>query len=137
MTEIHPIPRDARLSGVFLCASGTLFYFMAKTGSPAGRKTKKYNSPFITKEMELRSQIISLVKREIGFGVELFGLLSIDEMKDGRFRVLDQRDETLDICEGEETLFKSIKAAVDYFLKIREERKLGYDFDEEGNPDDL
>lgn len=92
-------------------------------------KPIKAKNPFISKEMELRSQIISLLKRKIGFGVDLFGLLSIEEMKDGTFRVLEQEDENAPLEDGDETNFKSVKSAVDYFLKIRDERKLGYDFD--------
>jgi hypothetical protein len=34
----------------------------------------------INKKMELRSIIISLLRQKMGFGVELFDVLSIDEL---------------------------------------------------------
>lgn len=82
-----------------------------------------------TGDIELRSLLIAILKRRIGLGVEAFGLLSIDELEQNQYRVLDQRDPDGDICDGDETIFKSPKAAVEYFLKVREERKLGFDFE--------
>jgi hypothetical protein len=79
--------------------------------------------------MELRSIIISLLRQGMGFGVELFDVLSIDELEDGTFRVLDQRNWEEEICKGEEHIFKDVKEAVDKFLALREERQLGYDFE--------
>lgn len=97
---------------------------------------KKYKDPF-KGDSELRSLIIAILKRRIGLGVELFGLLSIDELEQGRYRVLDQRDPEANICDGEETVFKSVKAAVEYFLKVRDERKLGFDFERGGGDDSV
>jgi hypothetical protein len=79
--------------------------------------------------MELRSIIISLLRQGMGFGVELFDVLSIDELEDGTFRVLDQRNWEEEICKGQCTIFKDVKEAVDFFLALREERMLGYDFE--------
>jgi hypothetical protein len=81
------------------------------------------------KQLELRSIIISLLRQGMGFGVELFGLLSIDELEDGRFRIFDQRDHHADLCQGEEHIFKDVKDAVDKFLELRQDRMLGYDFE--------
>lgn len=83
----------------------------------------------INKKMELRSIIISLLRQKMGFGVELFDVLSIDELEDGTFRILDQRNWEEDICKGEELIFKDVKDAVDKFLALREERQLGYDYE--------
>jgi hypothetical protein len=82
-----------------------------------------------TRDSELRSIIIALLKKNIGFGVEICGLLSIDGLEDGRYRILDQRDPEKSIDEGEEMIFKSLKSAVDCFLRIRDERKLGFDYE--------
>jgi hypothetical protein len=90
-----------------------------------------------TKQTELRSIIISLLRQKIGFGVELFDVLSIDELEDGTFRILDQRDWTQEICKGEEYIFKDVKKAVDKFLALRQERQLGYDFERGDAPPTL
>lgn len=81
------------------------------------------------KQMELRSIIISLLRQGMGFGVELFDVLSIDELEDGTYRILDQRNWEEEICKGEEHIFKDVKEAVDKFLALRAERQLGYDFE--------
>lgn len=86
------------------------------------------------KKLELRSIIISLLRQGMGFGVELFNVLSIDELEDGSFRILDQRDTDADICAGEEYIFTDVKEAVDKFLALREERQLGYDFERGETP---
>lgn len=80
-------------------------------------------------DIELRSLIIAILKRRKGFGIDIFGMLQIDDLENGHVRVLDQRDEDGDIADGTEYVFKDVKEGVDFFLEIREERKLGYDFD--------
>lgn len=84
---------------------------------------------FLQDEVETRSLIIALLKKNIGFGIEVFGLLSIDTLEDGKIRVINQIDEESSIEQGVEKIFlpKDIKKAVDYFLKLRRDRKLGFD----------
>lgn len=79
--------------------------------------------------MEFRSLIIALLKMRKGVGIDLFGLLQIDDQENGHVRVLDQRDELGDISDGIEYAFKDVKDGVDFFMDIREDRRLGYDFD--------
>ena len=78
---------------------------------------------------EVRSNIIALLRSNIGFGIEIFELLSVGQAEDGSFLVYDQRDATKSLYEGKEWQFKDVKDAVDKFLEIRDERKLGFDFE--------
>jgi len=80
-------------------------------------------------ELETRSLIIALLKKQMGFGIELFGLLSIDSLENGDIRVINQMDEEGRIEDGKEKVFpaKDIKKAVDYFLELRWKRRLGFD----------
>lgn len=82
------------------------------------------------KDQEMRSNIIALLRSGVGFGVELFGALSVDALDGNEFRVLDQRDASKPLTDGEDYRFTDVKRAVDFFLQIRQERKLGYDFSE-------
>lgn len=74
-------------------------------------------------DMELRSNIIALLKKNIGFGIELFSKLWIDELENGDYRVSYE--------DKDEFISSDAKKAVDYFLKRREELQLGYDFERE------
>ncbi len=80
-------------------------------------------------DVETRSIIIALLRKDIGFGIELFGLLSIDKLENGNIRVINQTNEEESIETGTEKIFaaKDIKKAVDYFLLLRRKRKLGFD----------
>lgn len=80
-------------------------------------------------DMELRSLLIAILKKRRGFGIELFGLLSIEDMEDGSIRILDQRDPEKAIEEGEEHKHYHAKTAVEHYMAIRRERRLGYDFE--------
>lgn len=79
-------------------------------------------------EIELRSNIISLLRGNTGIGIEYFGLLSIDEVEGGkRYRVINQEDDTKELSEGDEYFFVNVKKAVDFFLGLRKSRGLGFD----------
>lgn len=80
-------------------------------------------------DTELRSLIIALLKKRRGFGVDLFGLLSIEDLEDGTIRIFDQRDHLKSLEDGEEMIHHHVKAAVEHFLTIRRERRLGYDYE--------
>ncbi len=84
---------------------------------------------------EIRSNIIAILRSGLGIGVELFDLLSIDQLENGKYRILDQRDTGKSVNDPGviEFIHDDVKKAVDHFLKIREERKLGFDF-EKANP---
>lgn len=87
-------------------------------------------------DVELRSLIIAILKKRKGIGIDLFGLLQIDDLENGHVRVLDQRDWDQDITYGTEYKFQDVKEGVDFFLHVRKERKLGYDFDRKKDRDD-
>lgn len=80
-------------------------------------------------DQEVRSNIIALLRSDVGFGVELFGVLSIDQLEDKRYRILNQLDASKDLADGVEYIYDDVKRAVDHFLKIRDSRKLGYDYE--------
>jgi hypothetical protein len=63
--------------------------------------------------------IAVLISSESGHSVELFGL-HIYRLEDGRYAVR---------ADGEEKMFKSAVKAAKYFERIREKRKVGFDFD--------
>jgi hypothetical protein len=62
-----------------------------------------------------------------GFGIELFADLWIDRLEDGRFRVA-RYDVTLKTMLSEE-LFNDVRDAVNYYLDLRDELKLGIDYE--------
>lgn len=80
-------------------------------------------------DLETRSLLIAILKKRRGFGVDLFGLLSIDDLEDGSIRILDQRDPSRSIEDGEQHIHHHVKTAVEHFLAIRRERRLGYDYE--------
>lgn len=84
---------------------------------------------FLKEEIETRSIIIALLRAGSDFGIDVFGLISIDTLEDGTIRIINQLDEEGNIEDGKEKTFpaKDLKKAVDYFLKLRRDRKLGYD----------
>lgn len=85
-----------------------------------------------TRDPELRSIIIALLRKNIGFAVEIYGVLSVGTMEDGRYSIFDQRDFDKNLEDGDELIFKDVKNAVDCFLRIRDERQLGFDFERSG-----
>jgi hypothetical protein len=70
----------------------------------------------------MQEKIISLLKAGIGFDINLFEIISVGELEDHTFYVYD-RD------TGDEWIFDTAEEAVDYFLKLRSEKELGYDFE--------
>lgn len=83
----------------------------------------------MTRRAPVRKLLIDLLRSNLGFGVDLFCLLSIDQLEDLRFRVFvgDDKDP-----RREEYILTSVEDAVDVFLVLRELRQLGYDFEVEG-----
>jgi hypothetical protein len=67
---------------------------------------------------EIKSHICALLSSGVGFNIELFGMLSIDELEDGRYRIFS---------EIEEFISEDVSVAVDKFLDERQKRELGYD----------
>lgn len=86
-------------------------------------------------DVELRSLLIALLKKRKGIGIDFFGILQIDDLENGHVRVLDQRDLDQELIYGTEYSFKDVKEGVDFFLAVRSERQLGYDFDRKKDRD--
>jgi hypothetical protein len=80
-------------------------------------------------DKEIRSNIIALLRSGIGFGVELFAILSIDQLEDRRFRILHQPDWNKSVGDSDaiEYIYDDVKRAVDHFLEIRDKFKIGFD----------
>lgn len=64
-----------------------------------------------------------------GFGIELFADLWIDRREDGRFRV--SRNDVRKNVTLHEELFDDVRDAVNYYLDLRDELKLGFDYEHE------
>jgi hypothetical protein len=82
-------------------------------------------------DKELRSNIIALLRSGIGIGVELFAILSIDQLEDRRFRILHQPDWAKSIGDSDaiEYIYDDVKRAVDHFLELRDKYKIGFDYE--------
>jgi len=82
-------------------------------------------------DKELRSNIIALLRSGIGFGVELFAILSIDQLEDRRYRILHQPDWNKSVGDPDaiEYIYDDVKRAVDHFLAIRDKYKVGFDYE--------
>lgn len=70
----------------------------------------------------MRNLIVDLLKARVGFDINLFEIISVGELEDHTFYVYD--DDT-----GDEWIFDTPEEAVDYFLKLRDDRELGYDYE--------
>ena len=78
---------------------------------------------FELKEMEMKSQILNLLNSDIGFGINIFGILCIRGLENGKFAV------SCDLGEEWEEVLDTSEEAVEFFLKVRKEKKLGTDFE--------
>ena len=68
----------------------------------------------------MEDAIIHILKSGTGCGVELFDILRLYPLEDGRFAV---------VYDEEEQIFDSAEEATDEFLTIREDMKLGFDYE--------
>jgi len=83
---------------------------------------------------KLKSVILSLMESDIGFDVGYAAMISIRQLEDGTFAV-DNDYYPFTYYSMKEKIFKNPKKAVDYFIKMREKRKLGEDFETGENND--
>lgn len=70
----------------------------------------------------MRELLISLLKSKVGFDINVFEIISVGELEDHTFYVFD--DDT-----GDEWIFDTVEEAVDYFLRLRDEKEIGFDFE--------
>ena len=65
----------------------------------------------------------------IGHGIDLFAMLCLHQLEDGRFGVYHDPEGKPD--DIQEWLFDEAEPAVDFFIAKRKELSLGYDFESE------
>lgn len=63
---------------------------------------------------------------KLGYRIELFGLLAVSQLNNGQFAV---DEENVDGSFLSQTLFPTAKEALDLFLKLKAEKRLGYEFE--------
>lgn len=95
--------------------------------------------------MNIRNAVIKLLETDVGFEIDLFAMLNIHQLEDGRWRIFnndigddkyptpyDTEDDSFGYDEDDdscEEIYEDLETAVDRFLELREERRLGYDFE--------
>lgn len=96
---------------------------------------------------KIKRAILTLLELGCGFEVDLFALLCIHQLEDGRYRIFnsDIGGEVLDnpyqVCDDgweydertdeSEEIYTDLATAVERFLQLREARQLGYDFEKD------
>jgi hypothetical protein len=68
--------------------------------------------------------ITQLLERRIGYEIDLFAMLYVRELENGKFAVGTEVRE-------DERLFSDPREAAELFVKKRRERQLGFDFEAE------
>lgn len=88
------------------------------------------NSDLIARvhEEHLMAAFAVVLTHPAGFGIELFTNLWIDRVEDGRFRVAEF-DEHMKMTSEE--LFDDVREAIGYYLDLRDQRQLGFDYEGE------
>jgi len=77
-------------------------------------------------EEQLMAAFAVVLTHQAGFGIELFADLWIDRVEDGRFRVARYNGAAQMTSEE---LFDDVRSAVGYYLDLRDELKLGADYE--------
>jgi hypothetical protein len=75
---------------------------------------------------QLMAAFAVVLTHPAGFGIELFADLWIDRLEDGRFRVA-RYDNHMKMTSEE--LFDDVRAAISYYLDLRDELKMGLDYE--------
>jgi hypothetical protein len=80
---------------------------------------------------ELREAIATLLAADVGYSIDLFGLLTVMRLEDGRFAVSSyEYDPETGSCDPtDEQLFTDPLAAATVFEAMRAERLLGYEYE--------
>jgi hypothetical protein len=76
---------------------------------------------------QLMAAFAVVLTHPAGFGIELFVDLWIDRLEDGRFRVARYTDDGQKLTSEE--LFDDVRSATDYYLDLRDELRLGIDYE--------
>lgn len=79
--------------------------------------------------------LVTLLESNIGYGIDLFGLLSLYQLEDGRFSVnrFVYDSETREFLHDFEELFENARQAVEFFEKKRQEYEVGFDIESKLN----
>lgn len=72
-----------------------------------------------------RGDLLRLITGPEGYEVDLFAMLCLRPLEDGRFAVSYEPPD----AEEEETVYETAGEAVDAFLALRDKLKLGYDYE--------
>lgn len=83
---------------------------------------------------KIAEAILTLLESNVGYGIEFFGLmLSVRQLDDLTFAVSHEKfnPEIKDFEFDFEKLFENAREATEFFLKLRREYQLGYDFERE------
>jgi hypothetical protein len=75
-------------------------------------------------EEQLMAAFAVVLTHPAGFGIELFADLWIKHLEDGRFRVSSSRGVS-------EEIFDEVRDAIGYYLDLRDNLKLGLDYERE------
>ena len=94
-----------------------------------------------------KKAIVALLELNCGFEIDLFAMLSIHQLEDGRYRIFnsdidgDILDNPFQVCDDSwayderrdesEEIYNDLTTAVERFLQLREARVLGYDFEKD------
>lgn len=90
------------------------------------------------KTSEAVDAIAALLSANVGYSIDLFGLLVVTQLEDGRFALCTFRHdaESGRIVPEAERLFDSPTDAAEEFESERARRQLGYEFEREPDDDD-
>lgn len=79
-------------------------------------------------EEHLMAAFAVVLTHPAGFGIELFADLRLDRLEDGRFRVsrTDDRGQMTS-----EELFDDVREATNYYLDMRDQLKMGVDYEKD------
>lgn len=74
--------------------------------------------------------IVALLSRPAAYEISVTGLVEVFRMEDGRYVVYDHRGPYTPKRKSIEHIVATAREAAELFLKIRHERKLGFDYEE-------
>lgn len=81
-------------------------------------------------EQKIKNAIRTLLESGIGFEVNLFMMLSIDTLEDGRYRIFETCIEDNNELEDNEEIYDNVEVAIDRYFQIRKNRNIGHDLEE-------
>lgn len=81
---------------------------------------------------EFVDSIKKMICHDAGFSIDLYGILGIYQLEDGRFSVYFEDPDEPDDDGGMsyEAVFDTADSAINEFLRLRHVNKLGLDYDE-------